>query len=495
MQIENDANSMPRLVVKSKNAENSTKSSSSPVESSTLEQPMPVPMMPVAGSDCENVKAPQQVALMLNHLKLFLDNSETTTSQQTRHDGMANEIQNSTGISNSLQRNFNLFESEQNRDRDIKILHEICSEFLVSADELPRIIDKYFDFLPSKSASDASSPSVFLSTKSTNSSLKSKSRSLIDVDDDEDDNEESTEIMVDGVDDGNPSNRETLPSVNVSNDNKNDKQDDDNVDNKNNDGVVGGGGRKYSMQNSSLTSKDLNHSAKIAAKMGRKSSKEFHHNDDEVGWRSIDSSASSSSSTTNSFLRYLYKYSELTNGYDSRMIDDSATAHFTPSSYRSYPSSNIKASEPSPSSSTVCETRQILTVAHRAKFNSFTCIDVGRKWKTNNDPPQMEPLSIVPVQEIDSSTSTYDSNYSIYPTTASVCSRKLPRFPIRCPLTNCDSYSVPSDFCNHITIDHPSIVISNVAPGEVTNMTINHMGNFDGTVTCQRMFLVSDKVK
>lgn len=310
-------------------------------------------------------------------------------------------------------------------------------------------------------------------SSASNSSLRGKSRSLIDV---------GGDVGGDNKDnDENPSTRETQPSVNVNSDNRNDEQHDDNQ--KNNERAsVGGGGVVESMQNSSLTSKDIAHTTidratNTAMMMSSESSKEFHHNDDEVGCWSSSSMASLSTTDSSIISRLLLSDTR----YDA-MIDDSASAHFTPSSSTSCPSSNIKPT------STVFDGRRL--AAHRVKFNPCWHIDVHNSGdtaesKTNNDPPQMEPLSIVD-KEIDSSTrasSTLASGGS---------AKALPRHPIHCPLTNCDSYSMPSEFCNHITIDHPSIDVARCAPGRVTNMTINHL--LGGSVTCQRMFLVSDRI-
>lgn len=373
--------------------------------------------------------------------------------QQQQQRGGENEIQNSTGETDSLQQNFNIdvdceSESLQNGDEEVKLTkilkgHEdVISLFNTENMDEMKLLGSYFEFL----------------------SMKSTSQSKIDV--------VLKEISESG--DGRKFlDRETLSSVNVKRDNKNEHHDD--VDNKNNN-VEGtmmkdGRGKKKSLGNSSLTSKDSSDCslkiAKIATMMMRmKSSKEFHRenfhrddNDDEVG------SASSTDLLSQSYVC-------------DEMIDDSETAHFTPSF-----SSGLV------SLSSAVVRQAVPTVAHRVKFRSST----DCKNNNNNHPPQMEPLSTV-VEEIDSSSLTDDSS-AFRSLTSSVCiNKKLPRFPVQCPLTtNCDSCSVPSDFCNHITIDHPSIDISKVTPGKLTNMTINHEGNI-GMVTCQRMFLVSDKV-
>lgn len=468
-QIENDANNIPtpnpflRLLI-SKNAENSTESS--PVES-TL--PMPV-------AECEK-EAPPVASIK---------------QQKQQRRGGENEIQNSTGESDSLQQNFNInvdCETEslllsQNHDdgdamnfakipANLKQLDEqdVLSMFNFQNPREVEILKRYFDFYPASSSS-----SSFLNKKNNNL------------------------VVVKEVGDGGKIlDRETLPSVNVKRDNSNRNDDvhDDDDDNKKNNGE----NERRSRQNSSLTSKDSkDHSSEIAAMMmtmGMKSSKEFHRcrrenfhdNDDEVG---VGSSVVAISSSTPDFLFQSQSYVA-----GDGMIDDSETAHFTPSSSSVLDSLT--------STAALAIQKIIPTVAHRVKFRSIptAALTMGCKNNNNNHPPQMEPMSTVVEEEIDSSSLTDEDTEgeeraelsSSSSPSSSVCNKKLPRFPIRCPLTNCDSYSIPSDFCNHITIDHPYIDILKITPGELhTNMmTINHKGNI-GMVTCQRMFLVTDKI-
>lgn len=110
-------------------------------------------------------------------------------------------------------------------------------------------------------------------------------------------------------------------------------------------------------------------------------------------------------------------------------IDDSDTAHFT---------SRTITADSSPLDS---PPKKVTTIAYRAKFKT--------SYSGNSSLlAQMEPLSILFNESPEESDDL--------PTDGS---RKLSRFPVRCPITNCETMSVPSDFCNHITIDHPYIDI------------------------------------
>jgi hypothetical protein len=405
--------------------------------------------------------------------------------KQKQQRGGENEIQNSTGESDSLQQNLNInvdCETEsllQNGDemnfakiKSLRHIEDILSMyFLEDPEEFELFKNRFYDFFP------ASSSSTLLLRLLQSKLLK---ENVVDV-----------FFVKEEVGDEEILDRVILPSVNVKRDNRNDAHDD--VDNKNNNGENEKVNKKKKkeyrqrsrLQNSSLTSKEnSDHSSEIAMMMRMKSSKEFHHenfdhNDDEVG----SSAAAKSSSPDLFFQSYVAG-----NG----MIDDSETAHFTPSS-----SSGLD----SLTSTELAIQKIIPTVAQRVKFRSIitstktttSASTMGCcKNNNNNHPPQMEPMSTFVEEEIDSSSLIDDDEESTV-TSSSVCNKKLPRFPIRCPLTNCDSYSIPSDFCNHITIDHPYIDILKVTPGKLTNMTINHKGNID-IVTCQRMFLVTDKI-
>lgn len=145
-------------------------------------------------------------------------------------------------------------------------------------------------------------------------------------------------------------------------------------------------------------------------------------------------------------------------------VDGSETAHFT--------SLTVSLTGASPPDS---PPKSISSLAHRVKFTSF--YDGFQQI-----PPQMEPMMIY---EIETSSSTESLPTDV--------ARKLPRFPVRCPITNCSSFNVPSDFCNHITIDHPQVDVIKVSPGKLFNMNLNHKGN-SGMVVCQRLVLLSEKI-
>jgi hypothetical protein len=146
-------------------------------------------------------------------------------------------------------------------------------------------------------------------------------------------------------------------------------------------------------------------------------------------------------------------------------VDDSETAHYT-----SLTVSPTGASPPeSPS-------KKFPSTAQRVKFASFYDL-------LQQIPAQTEPLTVYEVETSSSSESL-----------PSDIARKLPRFPVRCPITNCASFNVPSDFCNHITIDHNQVAVRKVSPGKLINLNINHKGN-SGMVVCQQLFLLGEKIK
>lgn len=150
-----------------------------------------------------------------------------------------------------------------------------------------------------------------------------------------------------------------------------------------------------------------------------------------------------------------------------KMADDSDTAHFTSLTVSSTGSSPLE----SPGKKTVTST------ACRVKYESYFHFE-------DRIPAQMEPLTIYEVE-------TKDGDDQM----PSDRSRKLSRFPVRCPITNCLQSTVPSDFCNHITIDHPYIdVHQRVAPNKLINMTLSYKGN-PNMITCQRLFLITGKIK
>lgn len=146
---------------------------------------------------------------------------------------------------------------------------------------------------------------------------------------------------------------------------------------------------------------------------------------------------------------------------NENIVDDSDAAHFT--------SLTVSPTGASPPDSPA---KLISSTAQRVKFSSFY-------EGFQQIPPQTEPMVIYELEDSKSSESLPPSS--------------LPRFPVHCPITNCSSFNVPSDFCNHITIDHPYVDIMKVSPGKLINITVNHKGNV-GKVVCQRMFLLGDKI-
>lgn len=99
----------------------------------------------------------------------------------------------------------------------------------------------------------------------------------------------------------------------------------------------------------------------------------------------------------------------------------------------------------------------------------------------NQIPAQMEPLRF------------YKSESSII-WDDELNARKFPRFPICCQITMCDFSTVPSDFCNHITVDHPYVDVYRTAPGNIINFSINTKCMIN-MINCQRLFLLTDKMK
>lgn len=150
------------------------------------------------------------------------------------------------------------------------------------------------------------------------------------------------------------------------------------------------------------------------------------------------------------------------NIFQNRMEHDSDTAHFT----------SLTMSEAGSSPPNSPPKKGVSSSGYRVKYSS-TFVDSG------HIPAQSEPLIV----EVSDSSEEFASDQS----------RKLSRLPVRCPITNCDSLSVPSDFCNHITIDHPHVDVLKITPGKLVNMKINQKGNLN-MVICQRLFLVTDKI-
>lgn len=113
-------------------------------------------------------------------------------------------------------------------------------------------------------------------------------------------------------------------------------------------------------------------------------------------------------------------------------------------------------------------TRKIPTIAHRVKFTPVFGCD-SRIY------PQMESLGIQ-----SDSDDEYDKDEKLI----------LSRMPVTCPISTCGSSSLPSDFYNHIAIDHPYINIVKMSCFKVANFAICPAGNL---VMCHRMFLVTEK--
>ncbi|CRL07704.1 CLUMA_CG020658, isoform A [Clunio marinus] len=143
-------------------------------------------------------------------------------------------------------------------------------------------------------------------------------------------------------------------------------------------------------------------------------------------------------------------------------IDESDTLHFTSLAVS-------RTSTPPPDSP---PKSLFSSIAHRVKFShSF-----------NFESTRAEPILVSHQETLDSSNDQQRNQ-----------SRKLSRFPVPCPISHCETWSVPSDFCNHLTIDHPCIDVLKVAPGKIINMKLNFRGN-PNIVMCQRMFLIKDKM-
>lgn len=112
------------------------------------------------------------------------------------------------------------------------------------------------------------------------------------------------------------------------------------------------------------------------------------------------------------------------------------------------------------------------TTAHRVNFNSFFHVE--------GIPRQVEPIGFLE-----------DASDDELPSDSS---RKLSRLSIRCPITSCGALHSPSDFCDHIKIDHPFIGIVKVQPNNLINMQLSHTAS-SNAMTCQRLFLVDNKLK
>lgn len=117
--------------------------------------------------------------------------------------------------------------------------------------------------------------------------------------------------------------------------------------------------------------------------------------------------------------------------------------------------------------------KKIPSIAHRVRHESFYHLE-------GKAPAQMEPIQLFEVL----ASEVEDKGSSI----------KLSRYPVLCPITDCNCCTVPSDFCNHIIFDHPYIEVMKTEPSNLVNLKIGHKRN-SNMVTCLRMFLVGGKNK
>lgn len=76
-----------------------------------------------------------------------------------------------------------------------------------------------------------------------------------------------------------------------------------------------------------------------------------------------------------------------------------------------------------------------------------------------------------------------------------VTSRDIPRGPIFCPISMCNAVTIQSDFCNHVTIDHPYITFKTIQTNQIVNFQINFKGDKTDFARCQLVFLISGKIK
>lgn len=150
--------------------------------------------------------------------------------------------------------------------------------------------------------------------------------------------------------------------------------------------------------------------------------------------------------------------------YNRMPYEDSDTAHYT--------SMTVSSSESTPCNSP--PKKIVPSAGHRVKFvGSVACDRVA---------PQNEPLATFQLEDSESATSVMSDK-----------TRKISRLPVCCPITTCDTSTVPSDFCNHITIDHPYIPYLKIAPAKTLNTTLSQRGN-PNMVNCQRLLLLTGKV-
>jgi hypothetical protein len=166
--------------------------------------------------------------------------------------------------------------------------------------------------------------------------------------------------------------------------------------------------------------------------------------------------ASGTTTKTNSACLKLYK--------NGNIGESSETARYT---------SLTVSNESSPPAS---PQNQLSSTAQRVKFTSSFADFLST-------PAQTEPISTFEASPT-SSDDSFTENTAKY----------LSKLPVHCPITNCSNFNVPSNFCNHMTIDHPHVGNQKVLPGQLINMNLNHKGRKD-LIVCQRLFLLGGKIR
>lgn len=147
------------------------------------------------------------------------------------------------------------------------------------------------------------------------------------------------------------------------------------------------------------------------------------------------------------------------------VINESETANFT-----SLSASRIEASPPE-------EKKDSKTPfnACRVKFTPvYRC--------EYNFPAQMEPVEFYEAKDGDDTKESLEN-----------VALNLPRLPITCPCSFCETITTPTDFFSHITIDHPYIETIKLASNKVVNCAFCPSGNVN-YVRCHQMFLLSGKM-
>jgi hypothetical protein len=98
-------------------------------------------------------------------------------------------------------------------------------------------------------------------------------------------------------------------------------------------------------------------------------------------------------------------------------------------------------------------------------------------------PPQSEPMFF------------YENGLPISLDELSDEDKNIPRGPISCPITQCKDIMMPSDYCNHISVDHSYISIRRIEPEFIGNFQVNFKGDKFEFIKCQTLFLLSCKIK